>query len=310
MPIPHPSFLYRENSEPPKVPLPLEARKMHVCSSSLPCAKPDSDTHLYDEVGPWVVLNPDEVDTLIPEAYASRHDILNGGRGARTGAEQVMNCYVRPLVREGGKLQGWSVVERDILWMILMHSRRPRTENYRGESHCFDIVFLRTKTYGCTIDAKAPAGTSESEIGRRSPPPQPAVRWEWRPELEMPLSPEPGSATLQPRPPRNDAPETTPASEWYFATQYPAEDTTSDDDSGYVLAPSTAHTEQGAGRQRGSSRAGIETRATARPISTQAEWQLENEGTGGGWTEVGHLRGMIEEEVEVEEEEEEEDEEE
>ena len=183
-----------------------------------------------------------------------------------------------------------------------MHLRRPRTEGYRGESHCFDIIFLRTKTYGCTIDAKAPAGTSESE----TPPPQPAVRWEWRPELEMPERPEPGSATLQPRPQRNDAPETAPAREWFFEIQSPAEYTTSDDDFGYVVVPSTAHTEQGAGRQTESSRARIETRATARPISTQAEWQLENEGAGGGWTEFGHLRGLIEEEEEEEEEDEEE----
>ncbi|CAD6575823.1 MAG: hypothetical protein ASARMPREDX12_007591 [Alectoria sarmentosa] len=286
MPIPHPSFLYRENSRPPKVPLPLEARKMHVCSSSLPCTKPDSNTHLSDEVGPWVVLNPDEVDTLIPEAYPSRYDILNEGRGARTGAEQVMNLYVRPLVREGGKLQGW----------------RPRTEGYRGESHCFNIVFLRTKTYGCTIDAKAPAWTSESEMA----PPQPSLRWEWRPELEMPERPEPGSATLQPRPRRNDAPETTPTRDGSLETQSPAENSTSDDDFGYVLIPRTAHTEQRAGRQMESSRARIETMATDGPFFTMAEWPLENEGAVGGWT---HLRGVIDDEVEEEDEEEDEEEE-
>ncbi|KAF6220271.1 hypothetical protein HO133_003403 [Letharia lupina] len=228
MPIPHPSFLYRESTEPPTVALPLEARKIHFCHSALLGVNPYSSSHLYKRVGPWTILNPSGVGTYIPTGYAFRHDMVHGGRCARTVAENEVKCYVRTLVCKGGKLEGW--------W--------PRTENYRGDGHCFDCIFLRPNNFGCTIDAEPAADTPEP--GTPSPEePQPDIQivGTWDP------LPEPATAGSEADPRGSEAPETALAREEsveYDESQ--AGDTSSDDESDDVSP--TAHVEREARRQR------------------------------------------------------------
>lgn len=109
MPILHPSFLYPDSTEPPKCPLPLEARKIHFCSSILLSILPGVSNHLdeAEKVGAWTVRNPDEIGTPIPRTYASRHDMLREGQRAHTALQREVELYVQTLVCEGGKLEGW-----------------------------------------------------------------------------------------------------------------------------------------------------------------------------------------------------------
>lgn len=107
MGIPHPSYLFRESAEPPKVPIPLEARKMHFCSVQLPNPTDDPNSIQYEKISQWTVLHPDKAGIVIPKGYESRHDMIHGGHLSRTASETEIDGYVQALVREGGKLEGW-----------------------------------------------------------------------------------------------------------------------------------------------------------------------------------------------------------
>ena len=105
MPIPHPAFLYHESTDPPKTPLPLEARNVHFCWSPLSRSRFGSNTDVPEDVGRWDVSEPG--GTLIPTAYAFRHDMIKGGRHAQTAAEAEIDLYVEIMVLKEGWLKGW-----------------------------------------------------------------------------------------------------------------------------------------------------------------------------------------------------------
>lgn len=124
-----------------------------------------------------------------------------------------------------------------------MRVRWPRTENYRGDGHCFDCIFLRPNNFGCTIDAEPAADTPEPGTPRpEEPQPDIQIVGTWDP------LPEPATAGSEADPRGSEAPETALAREEsveYDESQ--AGDTSSDDESDDVSP--TAHVEREARRQ-------------------------------------------------------------
>lgn len=162
-------------------------------------------------------------------------------------------------------------------WIGLIQNRWPRIENFFEEGFCFDVIFLRPKRSGCTMNVAVPTGAPSEVIARRAPQPG----W-WHPlpepvilptpetqtqehETVMRQEPQPGwwdtlpelvTPTSETHTQQHEAPETASAREVSSEIgESSVGDTTSDDDPDEGLP--TAPTEREARIQR----AGMETRA-------------------------------------------------
>ena len=105
MPIPHPSFLFRESTEPPKIPLPLEARRVHFHCMPSVSSRPNLTGYLVEDGGRWTADN--RGGELIHASYALRHDMIYGGRRAQTALETRIDMYVQNMMEKEEKLKGW-----------------------------------------------------------------------------------------------------------------------------------------------------------------------------------------------------------
>ena len=103
MGLPHPSLLYGESTEHPEIRIPLEAQRIHYCSLS----SFDADSNEYRLCAAWTVKTRNEFGILIPDTYAHRHDMIHGGRLARTATEFDIEYDVMLTVLENEKLKGW-----------------------------------------------------------------------------------------------------------------------------------------------------------------------------------------------------------
>lgn len=73
----------------------------------MPNSDGDSNSIRFENYSHWTIMKPDEAGTVIPTGYEDRHDMIHGGHRSRTSDETEIDWYVEPLVREGGKLEGW-----------------------------------------------------------------------------------------------------------------------------------------------------------------------------------------------------------
>ncbi len=104
MPIPHPSYLFCESTEPLKHPLPLEAQRVHFCWSPLVSSTTDLTAHPY-HAGGWDAGNVG--GNINQAAYAFRHDMVQGGRRAQTPLETRIDMYVQSMMQKKENLKGW-----------------------------------------------------------------------------------------------------------------------------------------------------------------------------------------------------------
>ena len=102
-----PSYLFRESAEPPRVPIPLEARKIHFCSLSMPDFDGGPNGIHSERYSHWTVWKYGEASSFITTGYEDRHDMIHGGHRSIMNGEMEIEWYVQTLVREGGKLEGW-----------------------------------------------------------------------------------------------------------------------------------------------------------------------------------------------------------
>ncbi len=83
-----------------------------------------------------------------------------------------------------------------------MDFRWPRVEKIRGGGYCFDVIFLRPKMFGCTIEGTVAAGSTWLNMARWESEPG-TGRWDLLPQSEM------VSEELQQQ--EDEAPEPVPA---------------------------------------------------------------------------------------------------
>lgn len=88
-----PSYLFYESPEPPKSPLPLEARRIHFrwCPSQI--SRRTITGHPHAEAGRWDIPNPDG-DVFMTD-YAYRYNLLRGGHRMLTHAQAGLDGRVR-----------------------------------------------------------------------------------------------------------------------------------------------------------------------------------------------------------------------
>ena len=106
MPMPLPSFLFKESTEPPDFALPLEARRIHFCTHPRLEDGPKSDGVETSRVV-WTVSNEGWPGEIVNQEYAYRHDLIEGGHLARTSDEKKVDELVQRVVEKEKALERW-----------------------------------------------------------------------------------------------------------------------------------------------------------------------------------------------------------
>ncbi len=107
MGIPMACFLYNESKEPPKCPLPLEARKIHFCCAPLLGSKPEPKITFVRGTDRWKIFDDDGAGFRVFREYDYRHDMIHGAFRAQTGDEVGIDWFVQSIVRKERRLEGW-----------------------------------------------------------------------------------------------------------------------------------------------------------------------------------------------------------